>query len=153
MDILGANMTQIDLVDSYAVLHVECHARWCDMVGNPEFRVRCQFGGIRGLAHERTLRSAVLAPRIRLLHGTDDLEEARASADAVCLECRGDGKADGLARAAFVRNDEMCGQRIESAFHTFDRGEECLEVDGDICALLHVHPSCYSIAHLFVFCK
>ena len=74
MDILGGDISQIDLVDPHAVFHIESHARRGDMVGNSEFRVRCQFGGIRCLSCEHPLRSAIFSPCVRLLYGTDDLE-------------------------------------------------------------------------------
>ena len=143
MDVLRGNVPQIDLVDPHAVVHVERHARGSDMIGDAKLRMRRELDGIRRLTYKRVLWGTILSPRIFLLHGTDDFEETRAAADAVGLEGGGDRETDRLARAALICDHEIRGQRIQSSLHTFDRGIECLEIDGDIHAFLrlHLHPS------------
>ena len=141
MNVVGRYVAQVDLVDAHAVVHVERHARGCDVIGDAEVGACRKLRAVPCLACERVLRHAVSASRVCLLHGADDLEEARASADAVRLEGGGDGEADRLARAALVCNHEMRRQRVQPALDTFDRGIERFEVDGDIRALLHLYPS------------
>ena len=113
------------------------------MIGDAKLRMRRELDGIRCLSCECTLWCMVLSTCIRLCHGPDDLKEAWASADAVGLEGGGDCETDRLARATLICDHEIRGQRIQSSLHTFDRGIECLEIDGDIHAFLrlHLHPS------------
>ena len=66
----------------------------------------------------------------------DDLEEARASRDAVRLEGGRDGEADGLLGATGICHDEIGRERIETTLGALDRGVERLEVDGDVRPLL-----------------
>ena len=120
MDVLRGNVPQIDLVDPYAVVHVERHARGSDMIGDAKLRMRRELDGIRCLTYKRALWGTVLSPRIFLLHGTDDFEETRAAADAVGLEGGGDRETDRLARAALICDHEIRGQRIQTSLHTFD---------------------------------
>ena len=124
MNIVGRDVSEVDLVDPHTVVHVERHARGRDMIGNAECGIRREFYGIPCLVREDFPRRTIFAPRICLLYGTNDLEEARASADAVCLERGGDGETDRLARAALICDHEMRRQRIESTLDTFDRGIE-----------------------------
>ena len=92
VDVRRSNVAQIDLVDAHAVVHVECHARRGNMIGDAKLRMCCEFRCVTRLSCECAMRGTVLSPRICLLHRTDDLEEAWASADAVRLERGGDGQ-------------------------------------------------------------
>ena len=52
-----------------------------------------------------------------------------------------DGKADGRAPARFVGNDQVGGERVETAVDALDAGVERLEVDADIGVTLVSHAS------------
>ena len=74
MDVRRGNMPQIDTIDARTVVHVECHARWGDVIGDAEFGMRCEFCCIHCFACERPLWGSVSAPCVCLLDGADDLE-------------------------------------------------------------------------------
>ena len=124
VDVRRRNMPQIDLIDAHAVCDVECHARRGNVVGDAEVRRCGELCRIRCLTREPVLRRTVFPLGVCVPHGTDDLKEARTAADAVHFERRGYGKADRFRRAAFVCDDEMRRQRIQTALDAFHRGIE-----------------------------
>ena len=107
MNVLRADVFQIDAVDLRRHLHVMLHARYgldvVDAVGNLE------------------QTAAVVYPEV--LHG-------------LC-----DGEADGRAPARFVGNDQVGGERVESAVDALDASVKRLEVDADIGVTLVPHAS------------
>ena len=74
VDVRRGNMPQIDTIDARTVVHVECHARWGNVIGDAELGMRCEFCCIHCFACERPLWGAVSAACVCLLDGADDLE-------------------------------------------------------------------------------
>ena len=66
-----------------------------------------------------------------------DLKEPPPAGNAIAFEAWGDGKADGLVSAAFIRHNKIGVHRVKPAFPAFHRSVEALEVDCDISSLLH----------------
>ena len=141
MNVFRRNTAQVGLVDAHTVVHIARHSRGSNMIGNGKGRICRKFLCVCRFPRKCMLRSAAAAPGICPFYGADDLEETRASANAVCFKGRRDSETDGLARAALIRNDKMRGQWIQSAFHAFNRGIECLEINGNVCTLTHSYPS------------
>ena len=73
-------------------------------------RAVCLFGNLPTVGV--LLHRAVLPSGIRFLHALLDLKQPSAPGDTVAFEGRRDGKADGFVGTAFIRNDEVCVQRI-----------------------------------------
>lgn len=70
-----------------------------------------------------------------------NLEQATAVMDSEVFHGLCDGKADGRAPARFVGNDQVGGERVETAVDALDAGVERLEVDADIGVTLVSHAS------------
>ena len=49
------------------------------------------------------------------------------------------GLADGLFGAADIGHDKVGGERVQSALNTFDRCEERLQVNGNVCPFRFRH--------------
>ena len=139
MDVLGRHMAQVDAVDLLTHLHIARHARRRHDIVQLEIRAGLQLGVVGRRACEATCGHTATALLVDLPDALHNLEEAGTSADAVLLQRRSDGQADGLLRAAQIGHDEVGGERIEPAVHTLHRGVERLKVDGDISSLLLLH--------------
>jgi len=111
-DVLRRNVLEIDLIDAGAVLHVVRHPRRRDDEVNRQRRVCLQLREEVRCAVQSVSRCVVLPSGIRFLHPLLDFKQPPASGDAVALEGGRDGKADGLVRPAFVRDNKVCVQRI-----------------------------------------
>ena len=73
-------------------------------------RAVCLFGNLPTVGV--LLHRAVLPSGIRFLHPLLDFKQPSAPGDTVAFEERRDGKADGLIRPAFIRDNKICVQRI-----------------------------------------
>ena len=73
-----------------------------------------------------------LAAQIGFLDFLHHLEEPRPAGDAVGLDGRSGGKADGLGGSALVRHNKVRGERIKSPLHALHGGVEGFEVYGDV---------------------
>ena len=107
MDIGRGDAPEINLIDAHTVIHIECHARRRNMVGHREGRMICELICVCAFTCEFPVGSADTPSPVDLFDLADDLKEPRTSSDAVCLECGGDGETDGLARTAFIRDNEI----------------------------------------------
>ena len=137
VDILGGDIPHIDGEDPAADLLIQLHPRRRGDVGGLQGRVFCEGGGVGTGGGEGRNAEAARPPqalRVDLLHLLHDLEEPGAAGDAVSLQGRGDGKADGLFRPALIRDDQVRGQGIQFPADALHGGVEGLQVDGDIPA-------------------
>ena len=107
MNVGRGDAPEINLIDAHTVIHIECHARRRNMVGNGEGRTICELFCVCTFAREFPAGGADTPSPVDLFDLADDLKEPRTSSDAVCLECGGDGETDGFARTAFIRDNEI----------------------------------------------
>ena len=102
MNILRRHITQIEIVNSGAVIHVERHARRCDLISQPLFRM----------------------PRIHFFYFLYDLKEPRSSRNAIGFQGRRYRQTDCLFRALGVCHHKVGRKRIQPTFHALYR---CIE--------------------------
>ena len=79
-----------------------------------------------------------------------DLKEPPPAGNAIAFEAWGDGKADGLVSAAFIRPNKIGVHGVKPALPAFHRSVETLEVDCDVSALLHASVRLLSAASAFL---
>ena len=114
MNILGAHILQINIVDLRGIFHVLRHLRLRDRELNLFARASLY------IAH-------------LLIH----LEKSRTPRNPVSLERRRHREANRLLGAAFVGHHQLRLQRVKTTEDTFHRGKERLEVYGCISAGRH----------------
>ena len=114
VNILGAHILQVDVVDLRGILHVFRHLRF----RNQEFNLFA--------------RTA-----FHLAHFLVYLEKAGATGNPVGLERRRHCEANRLLGAALVGHHKLSLQRINTPEDTFHRSKERLEVNGGIGSRLH----------------
>ena len=120
VDVLGCDVFEIDIVDLRADLNVFRHLRRRDKITHRARRVSRQFVGIAALFKKI---AACFAPPfgVDFLDALDYFEKSRSAGDAVGLQGRRHGKADGLLRAAEVCHDQIGRHRVKAALHALDR--------------------------------
>ena len=128
MDVFRCHIAQINVIDAGAVLHVKCHAgRRGDVVQ----RQRAVTGQCPGIA----------ADPVHLADCLHHLKQPRTARYSVSLESGRDRKADRLVRAGGIRHHQMGGQGVQAPLHTLHRGVKGLEINGNICPVLHAVTS------------
>ena len=117
MDILRRNIFQIDLIDLAADLHITRHLRRRNNIVQRQRRILFQIRSLAGCSRKLVPRSILPAPGIDFPDLLHHLKQPRPSRDIISLQRRGDRKADGLLRPAFIRHYQICSQRVKSPFH------------------------------------
>ena len=134
MDILGGDVSEIDLIDYGAHLDIMRHPWWSYKIVYGKVRV--------GVEHGFGIRLSQSAPMSVLL--TDflhDLEQTRAPPCAIYFQSRRHSKTYRFLSARLIGYDEARVERIKATFHTLYGSVETLEVDGNILPLfLHNQP-------------
>ena len=152
VDVVGSDITQVDVVDARTIAYVQPHARRRHMVGDHPVGMRRQQGGIGRLGgHDATTPTLPLV--VEGADALDHLEQTRPTRQSIGFQRRGDSQADGLLRARGIGHNQMRGQRVETPLHTLDRGVERLEVDGYIgAALRHVNNDIFKTPQTQKYC-
>ena len=119
VNILGRNVFEVDIVDLRADLNVFRHLRRCDKIPHRTQRISRKLTGVTAFLKEVAARFA-LPFGVDLLDALDYFEKSRSAGDAVGLQGRRHGKADGLLRAAEVCHDQIGRHRVKPALHAFD---------------------------------
>ena len=114
MNILGAHVLQVNVVDLRGILHVLRHLRF----RNQEFDL---------------LARAALHLAQLLVH----LEKTRSSRNPVSLQGRRHREANRLLGAALVGHHELRLERVQTPEDTFHRGKERLQVYGCVSPIFH----------------
>ena len=140
VNVLRGDIAQIDLIDPRADVDIPRHLRLRDDIIQLERRVAPQLRREAGLPGELPSGRALPPHGIDLAHALHDLEQPRAAGDAMSLERRRHGEADGLFRPRSVRNDEIRRERIKPALHAFHRGKKRFQIDRKTAPLPHCNP-------------
>ena len=121
MDVVSAEIAQVDSVNPRGILHVQCHA------------------GFRRDVRKRLSRFPLDFPRL-----LNHLKEPAPPGKPVGLERRRHGKADRFFRAGLIGDDKVCLERIKPALNAFDGGIEGFEVYRKVGSLCHRDSIAYS---------
>ena len=143
MDILRRHILQVHIVDLGAGFHILSHLGRGYNIVDSQLRMGFQLGIIVGCPCEGATGSLALALCIGLLDLLHYLKEPRPAGDAVLLQSRRNGKADGFLRAAQIRHHKVGGHGVQVSLHTLDAGVKAFQIYCDIGTLrFHLTTSC-----------
>ena len=137
MNILRRRVPGIDIIYSGAVINVMGHAGLGHDIVQLQMRITRQLTGQAGFAGEVPAPDPATAAGILRLYLLHHLKQPGPAGNAVGLQRRGDGQADGFFRAAAVSHHKAGVQRVQPPLHALHRGIEGLQVNGDIGSVPH----------------
>ena len=127
-DVFLCHVLQIDPVDFGGDLHVSSHPGRRYEVVQFHRRVRGQNLRVEGFVLELSFpvsNAPAVVPqpfRVDFLDLLDDLKQSRASGDTLRFQGRRNRQTYGFLRPAHIRNDQICGERIEFPVSAFAGG-------------------------------
>ena len=137
MYILRGHEAGIYVIYPGAVLHIFGHPGLCYDIVQLQLRVRRQLPGAEGAAAKAPALQPSPAAGVLRLHLLHHLKKPGTARDAQGLQGGGHRQADGLFRAAAVRNHQVRVQRVQSPLRALHRGVKRLQVYGYVCPLSH----------------
>ena len=138
--VISRDIAQVDFIDAGAVVQIKRHAGLGNYIGKSEGGICLKLVYVAGFSLKYMLRSLGLAETVGGLYFLYHLEEPCPARDTEGLDGGAGCQADGLFRPALICDHKGGSERIKTAFHTFHRGIEGLEVDGDV-GFIHVCKS------------
>ena len=139
MDVLGRGISQVHAVHPAAHLQVMRHSRLGDHHRRLQSRGMFKILRITGFTGQPSAGSQHRPLGVHRCQALPNLEQTCASGNAIRLQRRRHGQADGLVRTLLIRHHQMRAQRVETTVATLHGSVKRLQVYGKIHMLAPNH--------------
>ena len=112
MHVLRCQITEVNVIDPGAVVHVQRHSRRCCHIGNGQFRMRFQFIRRPGFSGKTSSWCFCDTCLIDFFYTLDHFKKSRSSWYSIGLQRRGNCQADGFFGSFPVCHNKIGGKWI-----------------------------------------